>query len=58
MSPFEKKNLEQEIIDLKKLLDFYVGLGSELSSLKGAELEAHIDSILDRLQELKSLLDI
>lgn len=57
MSPAERKELEEEIIYLKYILDFYNGLGSELSSLKGPALEAHVNSILDRLLELKSILD-
>jgi len=57
MSPAERKELEEEIIYLKYILDFYSGSESELSSLKGPRLEAHINSILDRLLELKSILD-
>jgi hypothetical protein len=52
----EKDAIEEEIINLKKILDFYVVLGVTMSSLSEEELTAHIDSILDRLNELKCLL--
>lgn len=58
MSPEERLSLEEEFINLKKLLDFYVGFRDNISSMNNAEVDDHIDDMLDRLSEIKNQLDL
>lgn len=39
MSPEERRNLEEEFINLKKLLDFYVGFRDNISSMNNQEVD-------------------
>lgn len=58
MSPEERLSLEEEFINLKKLLDFYVGFRDNISSMTNAEVDDHINDMLDRLSEIKNQLDL
>jgi len=58
MSPKERLILEEEYINLKRLLDFYVGFREKISSMNNREVDAHIDDMLDRLSEIKNQLDL
>jgi len=58
MSPKERLSLEEEFINLKRLLDFYVGFRENVSSMNNQEVDAHIDDMLDRLSEIKNQLDL
>lgn len=58
MSPKERLSLEEEFMNLKRLLDFYVGFRENVSSMNNQEVDAHIDDMLDRLSEIKNQLDL
>jgi hypothetical protein len=56
MSQEERKVLGEELIYLKNILDFYVEFNSRILSMDSSEIEAHINDILDRLNEIENLL--
>jgi hypothetical protein len=58
MSPEERRNLEEEFISLKKLLDFYVGFRDNISSMNNQEVDDHINDMPDRLSEIRNQLDL
>ena len=58
MSPKEREILEEERINLKNILDFYVQFRNRILSMKDEEVDAHINDILDRLSEIQKLLEI
>jgi ribosomal protein L29 len=56
MSAEERNALEEELINLKKLLDFYVGFGHEIRSMTAREMEDHLDAVLDRINHINTVL--
>lgn len=57
MSVEERNALEEELMDLRKLLDFYVGFGHEIRSMTEREKEDHIDAVLDRINHINTVLN-
>lgn len=47
MSPKECQILEEEFINLKKILDFYIEFRDNVASMGDWEIDNHIDDILD-----------
>ena len=56
MSPKERQNLEEERVNLKKILDFYVEFRDHIASMRDKEIDRHIDDILDRIIEINKQL--
>ncbi|WP_157488177.1 hypothetical protein [Dyadobacter crusticola] len=56
MNQEERSVLEEELIYLKNILDFYVKFSSRVLSMDAPQIEAHIDDILDRLNEIENRL--
>lgn len=56
MTNAERDELKEEVKILKLLLDFHIQ-NREHISLSKVEFEEYVDTILDRLNELKTILD-
>lgn len=56
MSPNERAALEEELNNLKKILDFYIEFRKNISSLDDRQIDAHIDDMLDRVSEILKIL--
>ncbi|MEO6281974.1 MAG: hypothetical protein ABIN80_20295 [Dyadobacter sp.] len=56
MSAEERNALEEELINLKMLLDFYVDFGHEIRSMTAREMEVHLDAVLDRINHINLVL--
>jgi hypothetical protein len=57
MSPEERKLLEEELINLQKILDVYTDFRNQIVSMNQLEIDNHIDDILDRFNEIKNTLE-
>ena len=57
MSDKERQLLKEERKNLQNVLDFYVNFRGKITSMDELAIDNHIDDILDKLNELKKILD-
>lgn len=57
MSDERRRELEERLVYLRIILDFYVAQSDEIKSMTRTEVEAYIDVILDDIIETKNELN-
>lgn len=57
MSDEHRRELEERLVHLHVVLDFYATLGEEFKFMTPSQVRAHIDAILDEITEIKNELN-
>ena len=53
----KREEIEDNIINLNRLIKYYVENGKELMNLSEAEVNSHIDDMLDLINDFKKQLE-